>query len=104
MTPGLRLTREFDVGVARSGKPPHDAKLGKPPDPNVCRSLCAGSSVCVVPHASWRAISATPARSPRAPPGAPEGVYSTISVASTVGIPIEDACESAVLEATTLDG
>jgi hypothetical protein len=90
MTSRLRLTRDFDVGVARSSKPPHDAKLGKAPDPNVWSALCAGSSVCVVPHVIGRAISATPARSPRTPPRAAEGVNNVGPVASTVGIPIDE--------------
>jgi hypothetical protein len=104
MTSGLRLTREFDVGVARSSKPPHDAKLGKAPDPNVCRALFTGSTVCVVPHVTWRAISATLARSPRGPACAAEGVYGIGLVASTVGISIEDASTPVVSEATALDG
>jgi hypothetical protein len=63
-----------------------------------------GSSVCVVDVVTGRAICAMPARSPRVPPHAAEGVDSIGSVASAVGIPIEDASEPAVSEATALDG
>jgi hypothetical protein len=52
-----------------------------------------------VPHLTGRAVSAAPALSPRAA----EGVDSIRSVASTVGIPIEDASEPVVSEATFLD-
>jgi hypothetical protein len=45
-----------------------------------------------------------PARSPGVPSRAAEGVDSIGSVASTVGIAIEDASEPAVSEATVLDG
>jgi hypothetical protein len=59
--------------------------------------------VCVVPHVIGRAISATPARSPRRPPSAAEGVDRIGAVASTVGIPIEDAPEPVVSEPTFVD-
>jgi hypothetical protein len=56
MTSGLRLTQEFDVGVARSSKPQLQSSAKLPirmfPAPR-----CAGSSVCVVPHGIGRAVS-----------------------------------------------
>jgi hypothetical protein len=55
--------------------------------------------VCVVPHVTGRALSATPNRSPRAA----EGVDSIGAVASTVRIPIEDAAQPVVSDATFLD-
>lgn len=69
-----------------------------------CRALGAGSSVCLVCVVIGRVTRATPARSPHVGPRAAEGVDSIGSVASTIGIPIEEASEPAVSEATAPDG
>jgi hypothetical protein len=99
MTSGLRLTRDFDVGLARSSKPSHDAKLGKAPDPNVCCALFSGSSVCVVTGSDLRDARPFAGRAfARC-----RGIDSLSPLASTIGIPIEDASKPAVSDATFLD-